>query len=41
MPLVPERTWRAGRALASDTAIKSKQWCSACGTAVWPVRPVP
>jgi hypothetical protein len=30
-----------GRVLATDTAIKEKHWCEACGTAFWFVRRAP
>jgi transcriptional regulator NrdR family protein len=33
-----QRVTPMGRVLATDTAIKSKHWCEACGTAFWLVR---
>jgi hypothetical protein len=30
-----------GRVLATETTIKSKHWCAACGTAFWLVRLAP
>jgi hypothetical protein len=36
-----QRVTPMGRVLATDTTIKSKHWCAACGTAFWFVRKTP